>query len=136
MSSGIIQIGQCGNQIGFNIFNNLIENDKNNSNYCYNKKNYFDNKKKYFKYQKKLSKNEIITNSDFSEENENDFGNSNLNKNGGKEESKDEKNNSIEYTATTAYSHSNSSSAHLSHTISNFFNCHSCNIGRFCILSC
>ena len=94
-----------------NIYLNEKENDKNNSNYCYNKKNYFDNKKKYFKYQKKLSKNEIITNSDFSEENENDFGNSNLNKNGGKEESKDEKNNSIEYTTTTTTAYSNSISA-------------------------
>ena len=94
-----------------NNYMNEKENDKNNSNYCYNKKNYFDNKKKYFKYQKKLSKNEIITNSDFSEENENDFGNSNLNKNGGKEESKDEKNNSIEYTTTTTTAYSNSISA-------------------------
>ena len=94
-----------------NIYLNEKENDKNNSNYCYNKKNYFDNKKKYFKYQKKLSKNEIITNSDFSEENENDFGNSNLNKNGGKEESKDEKNNSIEYTTTTTTAYSNSISS-------------------------
>ena len=94
-----------------NIYLNEKENDKNNSNFCYNKKNYFDNKKKYFKYQKKLSKNEIITNSDFSEENENDFGNSNLNKNGGKEESKDERNNSIEYTTTTTTAYSNSISA-------------------------
>ena len=91
-----------------NIYLNEKENDKNNSNYCYNKNNYFDSKKKFFKYQKKLSKTEIITNSDFSEENENDFGNAKINKNenGGKEESKDEKNNSIEYTITTAYSNS------------------------------
>ena len=94
-----------------NIYLNEKENDKNNSNFCYNKKNYFDNKKKYFKYQKKLSKNEIITNSDYSEENINDFGNSNLNKNGGKEESKDERNNSIEYTTTTTTAYSNSISA-------------------------
>lgn len=33
MSCGIIQIGQCGNQIGFNIFNNLIEEMKNSSEY-------------------------------------------------------------------------------------------------------
>ena len=91
-----------------NIYLSEKENDKNNSNYCYNKKNYFDNKKKYFKYQKKLSKTEIIAYSDFSEENENDFGNLkiNKNKNSGTEESKDEKNNSIEYTTTKAYSNS------------------------------
>ena len=94
-----------------NIYLNEKENDKNNSNFFYNKKNYFDNKKKYFKYQKKLSKNEIITNSDYSEENINDFGNSNLNKNGGKEESKDERNNSIEYTTTTTTAYSNSISS-------------------------
>ena len=33
MSVGIIQIGQCGNQIGLNIFNNLIEEMKNSSEY-------------------------------------------------------------------------------------------------------
>ena len=33
MSVGIIQIGQCGNQIGLNIFNNLIEEMKNSSDY-------------------------------------------------------------------------------------------------------
>ena len=33
MSVGIIQIGQCGNQIGLNIFNNLIEEMKNTSEY-------------------------------------------------------------------------------------------------------
>ena len=33
MSVGIIQIGQCGNQIGFEIFNNLIEEMKNSSEY-------------------------------------------------------------------------------------------------------
>lgn len=94
------------------IYLNEKENDKNNSNYCYSKKNYFEAKKKHFKYQKKLSKPEIMNNSDFSEENENDLGNlkTNQNENGGKEESKDEKNNSIEYTTTTAYS--NSISAH------------------------
>ena len=33
MSVGLIQIGQCGNQIGLNIFNNLIEEMKNSSEY-------------------------------------------------------------------------------------------------------
>ena len=33
MSVGIIQIGQCGNQIGLNIFTNLIEEMKNSSEY-------------------------------------------------------------------------------------------------------
>ena len=33
MSVGIIQIGQCGNQIGLDIFNNLIEEMKNSSEY-------------------------------------------------------------------------------------------------------
>ena len=33
MSVGIIQIGQCGNQIGLNIFNNLINEMKNSSEY-------------------------------------------------------------------------------------------------------
>ena len=33
MSVGIIQIGQCGNQIGLNIFNNLIDEMKNSSEY-------------------------------------------------------------------------------------------------------
>ena len=33
MSVGIIQIGQCGNQIGLNIFTNLLEEMKNSSEY-------------------------------------------------------------------------------------------------------
>ena len=93
------------------------ENDKNNSNYNYNKKFYYDGKRKPFKYQKKLSHSEFIYDSNYNEEKNNNKKNENKNEeedfkfkkeeNDSKEEiSKDEKNNSIEYTTTTAYSNS------------------------------
>ena len=100
-------------QTSYNYWNDK-ENDKNNVNYNYTKKFYYDNKKKSFRYQKKIT---YDYDSNINEENNNK-------KNGkeknyqienlgiGKEEelSKDEKNNSLEYTTTTAYS--NSYSAH------------------------
>ena len=93
------------------------ENDKNNSNYNYNKKFYYDGKRKPFKYQKKLSHSEFIYVSKFNEENINNKKNGNKNEeedikfkkeeDDSKEEiSRDDKNNSIEYTITTAYSNS------------------------------
>jgi len=102
----------------FNIFWTDKENDKNNSNYNYNKKFYYDGKRKAFRYQKKLSHTELNSINDFTEEKINNINNENKNKNekdikykkyenDSKEEiSKDEKNNSIEYTTTTAYSNS------------------------------
>ena len=84
------------------------ENDINNLNYPYNKKSYFESKKP-FRYYKKISKTKFDYN--YTEEdpeiidNEDELCFS-------KKISKDEKNNSIEYTTTTAYSNSNSSSAH------------------------
>ena len=94
------------------------ENDKNNSNYPHNKKFYFEGKKS-FHYHKKISKTKFDYNLHYTEEesknqiNENEFkNNEEYEYSNHKENSKDEKNNSIEYTATTAYSHSNSSSAH------------------------
>ena len=100
----------------FNIFWTDKENDKNNSNYNYNKKFYYDGKRKAFRYQKKLSHTEINSINDFTEEKINNINNENKNEkdikykkyeNDSKEEiSKDEKNNSIEYTTTTAYSNS------------------------------
>ncbi len=101
-------------QSSYNYFGDK-ENDKNNSNYNYNKKFYYDNKKKSFRYQKKIFKTEFDDNSSNKEENnktENEScgeneNNVKMNKDeyDSKEElSKDEKNNSIEYTITTAYS--------------------------------
>ena len=93
------------------------ENDKNNSNYPHNKKFYFEGKRP-FHYHKKISKTKFDYNLNYNEEstknqiieNESKY-NEEFDYGIHKENSKDEKNNSIEYTTTTAYSHSNSSSA-------------------------
>ena len=94
------------------------ENDKNNSNYPHNKKYYFDGKKS-FHYHKKISKTKFDYNLNYNEEeaknqiNENEFKSYEENEYGvHKDNSKDEKINSSEYTSTASYSHSNSSSAH------------------------
>ena len=98
------------------------ENDKNNSNFPHNKKFHFEGRKT-FHYHKKISKTKFDYDFNYLEEeeekneineNENEI---NFNEDCclSKENSKDEKNNSIEYNTnntTTAYSYSNSSSAH------------------------
>ena len=95
------------------------ENDKNNLNYLHNKKYHFEGRKT-FHFHKKSTKTKFDYNFIYNEEeknenkmieNENEFKNDECGLS--KENSKDEKNNSIEYTTTTtAYSQSNSSSAH------------------------
>ena len=108
------------------------ENDNINSNYNYNnKKFYYDNKKKSFRYQKKISKNE--------NENEN-FGENlkklmiNKDEYDSKEEiSKDEKNNSIEYTTTTAYSTSLSTHEESNNNIINLNDNLNINEFKFCL---
>ena len=93
------------------------ENDKNNSNYPHGKKFHFEGKRN-FHYHKKISRTKFDYNFYYDEEEEknqtpeNEFKiNEECESHIQKENSKDEKNNSIEYTTTTAYSHSNSSSA-------------------------
>ena len=92
------------------------ENDKNNSNYLHNKKFHFEGKRP-FHYHKKISKTKFDYNLNREEEEA-----KNQTENESKindeyesgiinENSKDEKNNSFEYATTTAYSHSNSSTA-------------------------
>ncbi len=104
------------------------ENDKNNSNFPHNKKFYFEGRKG-FHYHKKISKTKFDYDFDYNEEEEKNQINENENEINfneecglSKENSKDEKNNSIEYntnTTTTAYSYSNSSSAHEDITLNN-----------------
>ena len=102
------------------------ENDKNNSNYQYNKKFHFEGRKT-FHYHKKISKTKFDYNFNYSEEEaknqKNEYENKIIEDCGlSKENSKDEKNNSIEYntnTTTTAYSHSKSTSAHDELSINN-----------------
>ena len=93
------------------------ENDKNNLNYTH-KKFYLEGKKP-FHYHKKISKTKFDYNLNYKDEEAKNQTNEKEYKNCEeseytiqKENSKDEKNNSIEYTTTTAYSHSNSSCAH------------------------
>ena len=95
------------------------ENDKNNSNYQHNKKFHFEGKKT-FHYYKKITKTKFDYNFTYTEEeakNQIIDDEQKINEDCGlsKENSKDEKNNSMEYntnTTTTAYSHSKSTSAH------------------------
>ena len=87
------------------------ENDKNNSNYPQHKKFYFEGRKT-FHYHKKISKTKFDYNFNYIEEEAKNQINDECGLS--KENSKDEKNNSIEYntnTTTTAYSHSKSTSA-------------------------
>ena len=94
------------------------ENDKNNSNYPHPKKFYFEGRKT-FHYHKKISKTKFDYNFNYIEEeakNQKNEKESKINDECGlsKENSKEEKNTSIEYntnTTTTAYSHSKSTSA-------------------------
>ena len=94
------------------------ENDKNNSNYPHSKKFYFEGRKT-FHYHKKISKTKFDYNFNYIEEeakNQINEKESKINNECGlsKENSKEEKNTSIEYntnTTTTAYSHSKSTSA-------------------------
>ena len=94
------------------------ENDKNNSNYPHSKKFYFEGRKT-FHYHKKISKTKFDYNFNYIEEeakNQINEKQSKINDECGlsKENSKEEKNTSIEYntnTTTTAYSHSKSTSA-------------------------
>ena len=94
------------------------ENDKNNSNYPHPKKFYFEGRKT-FHYHKKISKTKFDYNFNYIEEeakNQINEKESKINDECGlsKENSKEEKNTSIEYntnTTTTAYSHSKSTSA-------------------------
>ena len=94
------------------------ENDKNTSNYPHNKK-FHNEKKKSFHYHKKNAKTKFDYKFFYNEEeesknqlNENEFKNNDeYEYTAFKENSKDEKNNSIDNT-TTAYTHSKSSSAH------------------------
>ena len=102
------------------VYWNDKENDKNISNY--NKKFYYNHKKKFCRYQKKLIEFDYSYNY---EENNNNYKLQKLNENEDEDEikqvnfqmeqddskediSKEDKNNSIEYTTTTAYSNSNS----------------------------
>ena len=104
------------------------ENDKNNSNYQYNKKFHFEGRKT-FHYHKKISKTKFDYHFNYTEEESKSQKYENENENKiiedcglSKENSKDEKNNSIEYntnTTTTAYSHSKSTSAHDELSINN-----------------
>ena len=90
------------------------ENDINNINNPHNNKKFYFESKKSFRYHKKISKTKFDYNYTYAEEeSENIFDNvDELSFSKKNSNSKDEKNNSIEYTTTTAYSNSNYSSAH------------------------
>ena len=94
------------------IYWNDKENDQNIQNYNYNKKSHYDFKKKSFRYKKK---SKLENNSNFNVEKKNNKKENGENINIKKDEyedkeeiSKDEKNNSFEYTITTEYSNSTS----------------------------